>query len=104
MIALVPELGARGPKTIAALVGLAPLNDDSGLRRGQRSVRGGRKRVRDALYMAAVSASRSKSRFRNAYKHLRDQGKPPKLALIAIARKLITTANAIIRDQQPFAA
>jgi transposase len=105
LIALLPELGRRSPKTIAALVGLAPINQDSGLKRGQRAIRGGRKRVRDALYMAALGAIRShNSRFRIDYQRLRASGKPAKLALIAIARKLIVTANAIIRDQQPFAA
>ena len=103
LMALMPELGQRSPKTIAALAGLAPINRDSGLRRGQRAIRGGRKRVRDALYMAAVAAARSNSRFRADYRRLRNAGKPAKLALIAIARKLLTVANAIIRDQQPFA-
>jgi len=103
-MALMPELGRRSPKTIAALAGLAPINQDSGLRRGQRSIRGGRKRVRDALYMAAVAAARSNSRFGADYQRLRAAGKPAKLALIAIARKLLVTANAIIRDQQPYAA
>ena len=104
LLALLPELGRRSPKTIAALAGLAPINQDSGLRRGQRCIRGGRKRVRDALYMAAVAAVRSKSRFRSDYKRLRDAGKPAKLALIAIARKLLIVTNAIIRDQQPYTA
>ena len=58
LIALLPELGARSPKTIAALVGLAPLNRDSGTFRGSRRIAGGRKRVRDALYMAAFAARR----------------------------------------------
>jgi transposase len=104
LMALMPELGQRSPKTIAALAGLAPINQDSGLKRGQRSIRGGRKRVREALYMAAVAAARSKSRFGADYRRLRAAGKPAKLALIAIARKLLITANAIIRDQQPYAA
>jgi transposase len=104
LLALLPELGKRSPKTIAALVGLAPINQDSGLKRGQRAIRGGRKRVRDALYMAAVGAVRTKSRFRTHYQRLRNAGKPAKLALIAIARKLVTVANAILRDQLPFAA
>jgi transposase len=104
LLALLPELGKRSPKTIAALVGLAPINQDSGLKRGQRCIRGGRKRVRDALYMAAVGAVRTSSRFRTDYQRLRNAGKPAKLALIAIARKLVTVANAILRDQQPFAA
>jgi transposase len=102
LIALLPELGSRSPKSIAALAGLAPLNADSGLFRGKRPVRGGRKRVRDALYMAAVSAARSSSRFAAFYKALRQAGKPPKLALIALARKLLISLNAIIRDQRPF--
>lgn len=104
LMALVPELGQRSPKAIAALAGLAPFNHDSGKQRGQRAIRGGRKRVRDALYIAAVSASRSNSRFKTAYKALRDAGKPAKLAFIALARKLLITANAVIRDQQPFRA
>jgi transposase len=103
LLALVPELGARPGKAIAALAGLAPLNRDSGQMRGQRTIGGGRKRVRDALYMAAVSASRSRSRFAQTYRRLRDAGKPAKLAFIALARKLLTTANAILRTQQPYA-
>jgi transposase len=102
LIALLPELGQRSPKTIAALAGLAPFNHDSGKLRGQRAIRGGRKRVRDALYMAAVAASRSNSRFKAAYQTLRNAGKPPKLAFIAIARKLLVTANALLRDQLSF--
>jgi len=104
LIAMLPELGSRSPKSIAALAGLAPLNVDSGQFRGKRPVRGGRKRVRDALYMAAVSAARSKSRFGAFYKALRNAGKPPKLALIALARKLLVSLNAILRDQTPFHA
>lgn len=102
LLALVPELGARPGKAIAALAGLAPINRDSGQWRGQRTIGGGRKRIRDALYMAAVSASRSKSRFAAAYQHLRQAGKPPKLAFIALARKLLVTANAVLRDQRAF--
>ena len=104
LLALVPELGSRSPKTIAALIGLAPLNADSGLRRGQRTIRGGRKRVRDALYMAAVSCIRRQNRFAAAYRALISAGKPPKLALIAVARKLLVTLNALVREQQPFHA
>jgi transposase len=104
LLALLPELGARSPKTIAALAGLAPFNVDSGQWRGQRHITGGRKRVRDALYMAAVAATRSKSRFATFYRALRHAGKPAKLALIALARKILTTLNAILRDQTPFHA
>lgn len=102
LIALLPELGRRSAKTIAALAGLAPFNRDSGQLRGRRAIRGGRKRVRDALYMAALTASRSHSRFRAEYRKLRSAGKPAKLALIAIARKLLVTLNAMMRDQKAF--
>lgn len=102
LLALVPELGARSGKAISALAGLAPLNRDSGLHRGRRTIGGGRKRVRDALYMAALSASRSKSRFAARYRHLIAVGKPPKLALIALARQLLVTANAVLRDNRAF--
>jgi transposase len=104
LLALMPELGRRSPKTIAALAGLAPFNRDSGRHRGQRTIGGGRRRVREALYMAAVSACRSKSRFAEAYRALRAAGKPAKLALIAIARRILVTANAIVRDRQAFTA
>lgn len=103
LLALVPELGRRSPKTIAALAGLAPLNRDSGLHRGKRTIRGGRRRVREALYMAAVAACRSDTRFATTYRTLVGLGKAPKLALIAVARKLLVTANAMVRDQQSFA-
>lgn len=104
LLALLPEIGQRSPKRIAALAGLAPFNNDSGLRRGQRTIKGGRRRVREALYMAAVSAARHSQRLRAAYQALRNAGKPAKLALIAIARKLLTILNAIVRDQTPFRA
>jgi len=104
LIAAMPELGRCSPKAAAALGGLAPYNNDSGTFRGQRSVRGGRKRVREALYMAAVSAARTKTRLADFYRRLRDAGKPPKLALIALARKLLVILNAILRDQMPFTA
>lgn len=104
LIALMPELGAAPPKKLAALAGLAPLNNDSGTRRGKRSIRGGRKRVRDALYLAAFVAIQRARRFRAFYETLLGAGKPPKLARIAVARKLLTVLNAILRDQQPFHA
>lgn len=103
LTALLPELGQRCPKTIAALVGLAPLNADSGQKRGQRLIRGGRKRVRDALYMAALAAVRCHATFSAFYKRLRAAGKPAKVALIAVARKLLTILNAMIRDNKAFA-
>ena len=102
LVAHAPELGHRSPKSIAALAGLAPFNDDTGLSRGKRSIRGGRKRLRDALYIAAVVASRSTSRFGRFYRALREAGKEPKQAFIAVARKLLVTLNAIARDRVPF--
>lgn len=104
LLALMPELGARSPKTIAALAGLAPLNADSGKRRGVRQIHGGRRRVREALYMAAVSVTRTRSSFARIYRAMIDSGKPAKVALIAVARRMLVTLNAIIRDQQPFQA
>jgi transposase len=104
LLALMPELGRRPPKQLAALAGLAPFNNDSGTRRGQRTIRGGRKRVRDSLYIAAVTALRHAPRFKAFYKTLIQAGKPPKLAIVAVARKLLTVLNAILRDQTPFQA
>lgn len=102
LIALLPELGSRSPQTIAALAGLAPINVESGQFRGQSHIRGGRKRVRDALYMAALAAARSRSRFAHTYQALRAAGKPKKLALVALARKLLLTLNAMLRDNLAF--
>lgn len=104
LLALMPELGRRSPKQIAALAGLAPFNNDSGTRRGRRTIRGGRKRVRDALYVAAFIAARHAPRFKAFFKTLTAAGKPRKLAIIAVARKLLTVLNAILRDRQPFHA
>ncbi len=104
LLALLPELGRRPPRQLTALAGLAPFNNDSGTRRGQRSIHGGRKRVRNALYVAAFSAVHHAPRFIAFYKRLIDAGKPAKVAIIAVARKLLTILNAVIRDQQPFRA
>jgi transposase len=104
LLALMPELGQRSAKTIAALGGLAPINRDSGQFRGQRCIAGGRAEVRKLLYMAAVTASRSNSRFAETYKGLTANGKAAKLALIAVARKLLVTANAVLKTGQPFKA
>jgi transposase len=104
LLALLPELGQRSPKTMAALVGLAPLNRDSGAQRGRRAIQGGRKRVRDALYIAAFAAARHNPRFAAIYQRLRDAGKPIKLALVAIARHLLVILNAMLRDAKPFQA
>ena len=104
LIALMPELGQRSARQIAMLAGLAPVNNDSGSRRGRRAIRGGRRRVRQALYMAAVASLTARSPLKAFYKRLRDAGKPPKVAIIALARKILTTINAILRKQTPFTA
>jgi transposase len=102
LLALLPELGSRSPKAIAALAGLAPFNVDSGKFRGARTIHGGRRRVRQALYMAAVSVTSTTSRFARTYRAMREAGKPAKVAFIAVARKLLVTLNAIVKEQQPF--
>uniref|UniRef100_UPI000484265C transposase n=3 Tax=Bradyrhizobium TaxID=374 RepID=UPI000484265C len=86
----------------AALAGLAPFNVDSGAFRGKRKIAGGRKRVRDALYMAALNAVRRAEPFKSFYARLRQAGKPAKLALIAVARKMLTVLNAMMRDRKPY--
>jgi transposase len=91
LIALMPELGQRSAKQIAMLAGLAP-------------VRAGRRRVRQALYMAAVAALTSRSPMKAHSKKLREAGKPAKVALIALARKILVTLNAIVKTQTPFNA
>jgi transposase len=102
LLALMAELGTLAPQKLAALAGLAPFNVDSGMFRGQRRIKGGRKRVRDALYMAAVTAARCNPRLNPVYQRLLQAGKPKKVALIAIARKLLITANAVLRDKTIF--
>lgn len=93
-----PELGAREGRTLAALAGLAPFNDDSGPRRGQRHIAGGRASVRSALYMAAFNAVRCNPVLKPFYQRLRTAGKPCKVALIATARKLLTTLNTLLQN------
>lgn len=102
LIAQMPELGRIGPKQAAALAGLAPFNVDSGAYRGKRKIGGGRKRVRDALYMAALNAVRRADHFKTFYARLRNAGKGAKLALIAVARKLLTVLNAMMRDRKAY--
>ena len=95
-----PELGHLGRREIAALVGVAPFAKDSGQYRGRRSIRGGRASVRTALYLAAMTASRFNPKMREVYQRLRESGKPPKLAFIAVARKLLVALNAIARERR----
>jgi len=104
LMADLPELGLIVRKAIASLAGLAPHPNQSGLRIGASHIQGGRPCVRTALYMAALSASRSQAGYKAEYKAMRAAGKPAKVALVAIARKLVTTANAILKSGQPWSA
>jgi transposase len=101
LIALLPELGHLNRKKIAALVGVAPFNNDSGNKRGRRSIWGGRAAVRSVLYMAAVVARTHNPLIRTLYERLTGRGKPPKVALVACMRKLLTVLNAMLRDGRP---
>jgi transposase len=96
LLAELPELGGLNRKQIASLVGIAPLNRDSGTLRGRRAIWGGRATVRAALYMAALVASRRNSVISVFYKRLRTAGKAPKVALVACMRKLLTIINSMI--------
>jgi transposase len=102
LLAELPELGTLGRKEIAALVGVAPLNWDSGHLRGKRRVWGGRSRVRAALYMAALVAARRNPVLRAFYERLVEAGKPKKVALTACMHKLLTILNAMIRHRTPW--
>lgn len=102
LLGRLPELGDLTTKAIAALVGIAPVNRDSGSFRGKRTIAGGRADVRAALYMAAFSATRCNPVIRAFYQHLRAQGKPFKVALVACMRKLLVILNAIVKSRTPW--
>lgn len=97
-----PELGTLDRKKIAALVGVAPFNNDSGRFRGKRRIKGGRPTVRTVLYMATITATRSNPVIRAFYQHLLLAGKLKKVAIVACMRKLLTFLNAMIRDSRPW--
>lgn len=98
LLSELPELGSLNRRRIAALVGVAPLNRDSGMWRGRRQVWGGRAHVRAALYMGALVATRYNPQIKAFYARLLQSGKPKKVALTACMRKLLTMLNAIARD------
>lgn len=100
LLAHMPELGQLDGRKSAALAGLAPKNRDSGTWRGQRTIGGGRARVRKALYMAALTASRYNAQLKSFYDKKISEGMKPKPALIAVARKLLLILNALIRDNR----
>lgn len=104
LLAALPELGRYSRKAIAKLVGVAPIARDSGNRRGKRYIAGGRGQVRHVIYMAALSARTHNPVIRSFYQRLIAAGKPPKVALVACMRKLLTILNAMLRDSAPWNA
>jgi transposase len=104
LIAELPELGQLTRRQIAALVGVAPFNCDSGTHQGARRIFGGRVSVRGALYMATLVATRFNPVIRTYYQHLLSLGKRKKVALVAAMRKLLTILNAMVKHQQPWRA
>jgi transposase len=102
LLAMMPELGDLNRGESGALLGAAPYNHDSGTRRGRRSIRGGRPRVRRVLYVATVAAVRCNPVLRAYYLRLRAAGKPVKVALVATMRKLITILNAMLKTNTPW--
>ena len=104
LLAMLPELGQLNRQEIAALVGVAPVNKDSGRKHGKRRIFGGRATVRSVLYMAALSATKHNPRIKAFYEHLLKQGKEKKVALTACMRKLLVIVNAMVRTQQAWQA
>jgi transposase len=102
LLAELPELGKMDRKRIAALVGVAPMNYDSGKKRGYRKTKGGRTNVRSVLYMSTLVATRYNPLIQAQYQQLLKRGKEKKVALTACMRKFLTILNAMMRDQQPF--
>jgi transposase len=99
LLAELPELGALNRQCISKLVGVAPLNRDSGQQRGVRHIFGGRARVRSMLYMAALTALRFNPVIKEFYQRLVGKGKPHKVALTACMRKLLSIVNLMVRNQ-----
>jgi transposase len=104
LLADLPELGHVDRKAIASLAGLAPHPNESGTRTGPAHIQGGRPCVRVALYVAALTAARSEKGFKREYQAMRAAGKPAKVALIAIARKLVVAANGMLKANKPWQA
>ena len=100
LLAELPELGTVDRKEIASLVGVAPMNHDSGEKKGKRTTYGGRSKVRTALYMATLSATRFNPAIRKFYNRLVENGKKKMVALVAAMRKLLTILNAMIKNKQ----
>jgi transposase len=103
-LAELPELGKLSDKQIARLVGVAPINHDSGKHKGKRMIQGGRTSIRCGLYMATLVATRHNSVIRDFYQHRLEKGKLKKVALVACMRKLLVILNAMIRDNKTWQA
>jgi transposase len=102
LIVRMPELGAMDRGQAAALIGVAPFDRDSGTHKGQRFIAGGRRRPRRLLYIAALAACRCDLDFKAFAQRLIGNGKPPKVALVAVMRKLIEAANIVLKRNQPW--
>jgi transposase len=102
LLALMPELGSLTNRQAASLLGVAPFDFESGTFKGQRRIFGGRKALRDVAFMAAMIACRCNPVFKAFNQRLRDTGKRPKVAIVAVMRKLIVTLNAMLRNNQPW--
>ncbi|MEW5980642.1 MAG: IS110 family transposase [Acidobacteriota bacterium] len=100
LLADLPEIGAIRQSKITALVGIVPLNHDSGKMKGRRMISGGRMRVRNSLYMATISAIRYNGTIKSFYRRLLDAGKPAKVAITACMRKLLIILNAMVRKRE----
>lgn len=96
LIAYLPELGQVSDKSVASLVGLAPHPNESGAKKGKRSIRAGRANIRKILYMGAVSATQFNPVLKTFYQRLRDHGKPAKVAIVAVMRKMLTVLNKLV--------
>ena len=103
LLALMPELGSMTGRQAASLLGVAPFDCDSGSFKGQRRIFGGRRNLRDVAYMAALVASKWNPVLKTFRDRLEAAGKKPKVAIVAVMRKLIVTLNAMIRNNQPWA-
>ena len=102
LLSQLPELGQLSHKALAALVGVAPFNRDSGSGQGKRFIQGGRSRLRQVLYMGAITGIRCNPVLKEFYTRLRENGKPAKVAITAVIRKLITIANSVLKRQTPW--
>lgn len=99
LLSHLPELGQLNRKEIASLVGVAPMNRDSGAYRGKRKIKGGRHKIRTVLFMAMLSAIQSNPKFKSIYTQMVAAGKPKKVAIVACMRRLITILNTMVKNK-----